>query len=538
MEYTRGSGITTFGEYVLYVPNNIDENTSILVFEHGNGGRVQEAIDYSKSNPNQIVIAPRRSNKDSDFSNPKHYEELMTVVESVREKYNITNHDLTSAGHSSGGYYGLAMTSANIEAHSDDTGPQIVYMLDDYGPSYQYPKQTYNNLHLDNLKNSNSIMFFVEDSSKYDTGEAAYYAEQGINVVRIKYTSGKNTHSEIKANFFNDGFAGFSEGNTTLPTNEKYSYSVYNKNTHSWDTISAQEINTLDKVYEYFGIDGVSQIDREYQNNLKLLNNLLDSRTVNTDNIDISSDLGILLSNVNNVFSSIKSSSIVSSKVSLSAGSSTTQVPSQIPGIVNKYCGSSSAVLYSLATALKNIEDSGYALDNKEKEIANDADEVNGDSDLPKDTGGNPTIPNPTAPTTQPKAPVPTPSKPKTDNPVSEPKKSNDEISEWRDSFPEYDELYSTDDKLVFDYNNEYKVIIHRDGDIITGIEYYYDFGSSENATNSIFKLKSMYENSGIENILVKDRYVKVIFSESTFSNLSVSEFRNKYSNLNEIIKN
>lgn len=32
MEYTRGSGITTFGEYVLYVPDNIDENTSVLVF--------------------------------------------------------------------------------------------------------------------------------------------------------------------------------------------------------------------------------------------------------------------------------------------------------------------------------------------------------------------------------------------------------------------------------------------------------------------------------------------------------------------------
>ena len=91
MEYTRGSGITTFGEYVLYVPDNIDENTSVLVFEHGNGGRVQEAIDYASSNPNQIIIAPRRSNTDSDFSNPKHYEELMSLVDSVRVKYNITS---------------------------------------------------------------------------------------------------------------------------------------------------------------------------------------------------------------------------------------------------------------------------------------------------------------------------------------------------------------------------------------------------------------------------------------------------------------
>lgn len=538
MEYTRGSGITTFGEYVLYVPDNIDENTSVLVFEHGNGGRVQEVIDYSKSNPNQIIIAPRRSNTNSDFSNSKHYEELMSLVDSVREKYNITNYNITSAGHSSGGYYGLAVASANVEAHSDDVGPQIVYLLDDYGPSYQYPEQTYNNLHLDNLKDSNSIMFFVENSSKYDTGEATYYAEQGINVVRIKYSSGKNTHSEIKANFFNDGFAGFSLGRTTLPTDKQYSYSVYNRNTHSWDTISAQEINTLDKVYDYFEISSDSlQNDKKYQDNLNLLNSLLESRTINTDSTDISSDLGVLLSNVNNIFSSIKSSAIVSKKVSLSAGSSTTSVPSQIPGIVNSYCGSSTALLYGLATTLKQIEDSGYALDNKEKEIANDADAVNDEASVPKDTGSNPNMPNPTAPTTQPKTPAPTPTKPKTNEPTNKPKQNSAEPTSWREYFPEYDEIYSTDDKLVLDYNNEFKIIVHRDGDTITGIEYYYDFENSENAANSLFKLKSMYENSDVENIMIEDRYVKVIFNDSMFNNLSVNEFRNKYSNLNEIIK-
>lgn len=541
MEYTRGSGITTFGEYVLYVPDNIDENTSVLVFEHGNGGRVQEAIDYASSNPNQIIIAPRRSNTDSDFSNPKHYEELMSLVDSVREKYNITNYNITSAGHSSGGYYGLAMASTNVETHSDTVGPQIVYMLDDYGPSYQYPEQTYNNLHLDNLKNSNSIMFFVENPSKYDTGEATYYAEQGINVIRIKYASGKNVHSEIKANFFNDGFAGFSEGNTTLPTNEKYTYMVYNKDTHNWETINVNEIDTLDKVYNYFGISGSNlQSDRTYQNNLNLLNSLLESRTVNTDAIDVSSDLGILLSNVNNVFASIKGASIVSKKVSLSSGSSTTSVPSQIPGIVNSYCGKSTTALYGLATALKQIEDSGYALDNKEKEIANDADTLNDEANVPnnvpKDTGSNPNTPNPNTPAAKPNNPIPT--KPKTNEPTSnKPKQNNDEPSNWREYFPEYDEIYSTDDKLVFDYNNEFKVIVHRDGETITGIEYYYDFGSSDNAANSLFKLKSIYENSGVENIMMDDRYVKVIFNDSMFNNLSVSDFRNKYSNLNEIVK-
>lgn len=123
-------------------------------------------------------------------------------------------------------------------------------------------------------------------------------------------------------------------------------------------------------------------------------------------------------------------------------------------------------------------------------------------------------------------------------NPVKDrPKEETNTITNWKDEFLEFDELYSTNDKVVFDYNNEYRVILHRNGDTITGIEYYYDFGNSENASNALFKLKSMYGNSGIENILMKDRYVKVIFNNNVFGNLSVSEFRNKYSNLNEIIR-
>lgn len=46
-----------------------------------------------------------------------------------------------------------------------------------------------------------------------------------------------------------------------------------------------------------------------------------------------------------------------------------------------------------------------------------------------------------------------------------------------------------------------------------------------------------MYENSDVENIMVKDGYVKVIFNDSMFNNLSVSEFRNKFSNLKEITR-
>lgn len=110
-------------------------------------------------------------------------------------------------------------------------------------------------------------------------------------------------------------------------------------------------------------------------------------------------------------------------------------------------------------------------------------------------------------------------------------------VSDWKAEFPEYNELCSTDDKVVFDYNNEYRVILHRNGETITGIEYYYDFGSNENAANALFNLKSMYQDSGIENIMMKDKYVKVIFNENMYGNLSVSQFINKHTDLRELVR-
>ena len=72
---------------------------------------------------------------------------------------------------------------------------------------------------------------------------------------------------------------------------------------------------------------------------------------------------------------------------------------------------------------------------------------------------------------------------------------------------------------------------------MITGIEYYYNFGSSENAMNSLPGIVNMYQNSAVENILMKDKYVKVIFNENMYGNLSVSQFINRHADLKELVR-
>lgn len=577
----QGENGNPFSKCVLYVPDKIDENTSVFIFEHGSGHGLSEVQAYAETTqPNQIIIAPYRSGSSTNDS--KHYNELMDMVESVRKEYNITNNNLTSSGFSAGGYYGLAAASANIEAHKGNIGPQIVCMVDDFSDSMYNPESTYNKLNLDNLKDNNSIMFMLEQPCKYlggDTGKAAnkaadYYAEQGLNVIRVecKASNGSNAHSTVKQRFFDSGFAEFSQGTTTLPDDDCFVYRIYNKETQEWEEIDVNEINTLNKVYNYFGIDGNAKTGKIYEGNLKYLQEILDGRVINLDNIDISSDLGIVLSNVNNVFSQIRNTTIVNNGVSLVEGTSAINVLSQISGVINTYYNNVITLLCNLANTLKQIEDSAYTFDEGEKEITKEAETVNDDNVVSLDTSAvsagvligsdlankeevNDTTDETTSKENSmtddaielPKDKPDSKDVPKTTIPVKKEKyepisseleqDTNNTVSSWKEEFPEYSELYSTDDKVVFDCNNEFKIILHRNGDTITGIEYYYDFGSSENATKALFNLKSMYQDSSIENIMMKDRYVKVIFNDSMFNNLSVSEFRNRYSNLNEIVK-
>ena len=582
------SSITCFSEYDMFVPDNIDENTEVFVYEYGSGGGLKELREYAKSH-NQIVIAPHWSGSEYEMLHPKSYyaEQTMSVIESVKQQYGITNNNLTSSGFSAGGYYGLAVASANIEAHQDDIEPQIVWSIDDFSKSlYGNPQEVYDELKLDNFKENNSVLFVMEQPTKYKNSYAKrmldYFAEQGLNIIRVEYKYyGNDVHLRVKQHYFND-FADFSQGNTTLPDGDRFVYRVYNKDTQEWDEINVNEINTLDKVYDFFDISVGSRAERIYKGNLKYLEEVLGNNAINVSNIDIKSDLGILISNVNNVLSKVKNTTIVSSEVSLTAGSSTTKVPTQIPEIISSYCMATSTLLLSLVAALKQMEAGGIALDEGEKEIAREAETVNDEDDttlvsklagtgagvdlidkvvetdksikdddidgnnkdlitknvmddqpaIEKDDNGQESEKSKEIPKTD------NPEKKKKWNPVKDsPREETNTITNWKEEFPEYNELYSTDDKVVFDYNNEFKVILHRDGETITGIEYYYDFGNSENAANALFNLKSMYGNSGIENIMMKDRYVKVIFNDSTFNNLSVNEFRNRYSNLNEIIK-
>ena len=523
-------------------PNNVNPNTQVAIYMHGGGGQTSggnDAVNYlqNSTNINSIIIIPNNSDRNNQFF----YNDVVNVYDNFISKNGINQNNLVISGFSNGYRSTFGILDSYLEKHPN-SNPASVYLVETYVQSdgiYQYNYDAYK---------KNGTMFYSY-TARYGSG--GNYNSCGVTYSDILNPLDSNgckvvnmlegrvvDHRPSELVFFQDGIIDFSKGGLTLPS-DKYTYQIRNSQTGLWEEVNVNDINTLEKMNKRFGIATLPMItDDTYFTNLNYLTSLkLSNETISTDS-------DVLLGNIGNMYNVIKGSTFVASGYVCSFGSSsTTKVPSAIPDVINKYFSSTSNILCSLGVFLKKCEESNTLMEETEKDIGTDAGSLGdyGVIDLGNNggaptynqpIGGNPSSgdPQPSAPS-NPRELVPS-DEPTTDIPQDD---GTEDPSNWRENFPDYDKLYTTNDKVVFDCNNEYRVIVHRDGETITGVEYYYDFGSNENVASALRQLKELYGSSDIENILIKDGCVKVIFNESVFNSLSVSEFRNKFSNLKEI---
>ena len=523
-------------------PNNVNPNTQVAIYMHGGGGQTSggnDAVNYlqNSTNINSIIIIPNNS----DRNNQSFYNDVVNVYDNFISKNGINQNNLVISGFSNGYRSTFGILDSYLEKHPN-SNPASVYLVETYVQSdgiYQYNYDAYK---------KNGTMFYSY-TARY--GSSGNYNSCGVTYSDILNPLDSNgckvvnmlegrvvDHSPSELVFFQDGIIDFSKGVLTLP-GDKYTYQIRNSQTGLWEEVNVNDINTLEKMNKRFGIATLPMItDDTYFTNLNYLTSLkLSNETISTDS-------DVLLGNIGNMYNVIKGSTFVASGYVCSFGSSsTTKVPSAIPDVINKYFSSTSNILCSLGVFLKKCEESNTLMEETEKDIGTDAGSLGdyGVIDLGNNggaptynqpIGGNPSSgdPQPSAPS-NPRELVPS-DEPTTDTPQDD---GTEDPSNWRENFPDYDKLHTTSDKVVFNCNDEYRVIVHRDGETIIGVEYYYDLGSNENVASALRQLKEMYGNSDIENILIKDGCVKVVFNESVFNSLSVSEFRNKFSNLKEI---
>ena len=156
------------------------------------------------------------------------------------------------------------------------------------------------------------------------------------------------------------------------------------------------------------------------------------------------------------------------------------------------------------------------------------------------------TIPSGNQPSTEDeqKTPKPDPSDdneqtgPLPSNPTPPVQPSTEEKPSIEEQFPKYDELYTSNDKVVFNYNDKYKVVVHHENGKITGVEHYYDYKTTEDATKAVEQLTKDYKDiENFDKIIQKDQYVKVMFKEDMYKDISLDNFKEKYKDLEEVLE-
>ena len=108
--------------------------------------------------------------------------------------------------------------------------------------------------------------------------------------------------------------------------------------------------------------------------------------------------------------------------------------------------------------------------------------------------------------------------------------------TEFDDYWPDYDNLASDEDRLVYNCDDEFKLIVHTDGDEVTGLEHMFKFASEDEALEGLEKIKQDYKDvDNVDKIILNDNLIKVLFNKLAFKDLTREDAKAMYEHLGEI---
>lgn len=538
-------------------PNNVTSNTPTII--HSYGARIDEVWYDSQK---------EALNRDGTFLFPARMSNPIDVFENVyREVWNKSNNteNIILTGHSAGGPTALKALATMYKEGNISGSPPLVVTLDG---SFLACKLTPEEIEILADNKVPIIAYYQLDE------QTSYYKMLGENGVNIALYRDKDCHDHATpcTNFFENkkGLYDFASGKGTLISgNNGYNVSIWSggnevyTNAGNYNNIS--EVNTLDKVYNFFDMD----IDT-YTNKIQQLKSL---NVGSLSNLTFAINNRELDKNLRNVIANIGSTSYAtnSSGSNISSEGSTLTL-SKVANLTKSYFSTTTDLLLNIANEMKEFTKISPVISSMEKNMEEEAIQLNNQSKielsplastaiLNNNVGTRKeeqvTISNQISDTIKTK-PIDNsmktetkqetekevvkaetkPSQQSNQNSIQYSKPNQELQSNTQEQFPEYSEVYSDETKIVYNYNDKYRIIVHKDGDKVTGIEHYYNFENANNANNALESLKLEYSsNQNVEKIIQKGQYVKVLFNEKTYGNLTIADIRNKYSGLNEIIK-
>lgn len=407
--------------YKVYVPENCNANTEVLVYCHG-GGDTESwyGSDYLKQHGSDtIVIFPTG---DAGFRETNEYgAQVVDVVNQVKQQYNITNNNFSVAGFSMGSTPTYTIMGEYLKQNPNNNGLTTMYLLDNYPNANVSGINKFDSLLNDygSYYKSNNTMFVAMipqwSGGTYIIGskqkELDYLVQHGITNIGVLHSRkatfpgsypglnlGGDSHQVVEQGFWVDGFFNTTKNASVLYGDNEYNLTIFNKVTGQYEVTNFANLNSLDKLRQYFGINISTGPSTSTTPSVTPLNNgenflsdeiskLSGLTLYETSNKLLKSDKDILLGNVNDVISDIKNTAFVSNGLNLSfGGSSTTKVPSGIPNIIGLYFTFTTNMLTELSTFMNNVATAGESIDKMDKDLEKDASKLNDSVQLKTET--------------------------------------------------------------------------------------------------------------------------------------------------------
>ncbi len=543
-------------DLVVSVPSNVNSSSGLVLLGAGSGGiygTTETLNSIVKDQPNTIVVAPISQYENSYYA-------AHDTINLLKNNYNITSTPTYEA------FSANTKTVLKVAAHAASTNPSQslnVVIVDSATIDYAgRPKaDTISDEELNSLIANNTTV--INFNQVNDGGVYYDYAAKGLNVimVEIKEQSGKGIHGAIMQAVQESDFYNISTGEydfSKLPTTVKLEGVTYNleynfteRNGTTNRNISAQEASEL--------VNKTSNLNTNNTQAITLSSEKLNA-LANLANVE--SDNDILTNSLNDIRNSIKNTKFLKTNLSNGGMSSTTKVPSEIPNAVMKFLQSNVALLELIAEETNQFAKIGTSIVNLDQNTSQETENL---TDILTGTGTglvtgasissmkptqniNQTTSQPSTSTTSVNNSNQTSSSnyqsstqantSSTNNYQSSTQNNNTSNNYQSTSSSNNQSTVSTPntDQIIYNYNNEYQIIIHRNGDVVTGIEHYYDFGTREAANNAITTLLQKYQQDNyFDKLIQQDQYIKITFKEELYKNLTVTELQQKYSSLNTI---
>lgn len=566
-EFTMENGTT----FEAYVPNNCNANTPIITYEHGDGGYDSNWVPYqnylAENDCNSIIIHGIRNHSVDPFNY-------------LVNEYNLNADSAATISFSGGTMYALTKTAKMIEQNPNCSSPVSV-ILDGYVAPDYLQSQGY----VDKLIESDTVVLGIHQNNQSNNYLANYesLAKKGVNVLILEdQSSYGNSHNGVNQSFLEQGLIDYITEGGTLPNN--YKIKRYDAQSGQFLEVSYDEISTLDGVYNLFGAESNGKITIEAPKySLSDLSNI--------ENLVLKSDDKALENALNGIRNVVKNSNIVSSGGASGGFSSSTMIPSQVPTVVSEYIAATSLALSNIvaetdqfAQIANSINQLNYNLERQAVEI----EEINivepeyGKTSSTNEEETTPTIAIPlTTPSESEEKEEETEASAATSiaatagsvisttsatlatgvtgisgtmsqvmNNSSKNTSSSgtntssttptyvERTTEQLDVFPEYADLKTDEDSLVFESNEGYKLVVHNDGENVTGVEHYYEFDDMEQASSKIDEIKNAYINNKYFKGIIQDgNKIKVIFDNRVYENLTLQGIDELYNGLDHYIK-